>query len=902
VKWHQKISSTHGGFSGALENYDGLGRSLALLGDIDGDGVADLAAGAPGEDDGGVNHGAVWVLFLNSDGTVKTQQKISDTEGGFTGVLDQDDHFGISVAAVGDLNGDETIDLAIGARGDDDGGTARGAVWLLFLNSDGTVKSHQKISQTEGGFGGTLSDYGFFGDALASLGDFDGDGVTDLLAGNSRDADGGASHGAVWVLLLKSDGTVKSQQKISDTEGGFGGILDDDLFGHSVASLGDIDGDGVGDIVVGAVTDDDGGSDRGAVWILFLNGDGTVKSHQKISNTEGGFMGNLENVDQFGVSTGTLGDLDCDGVIDVAVGAYLDDDGGGNRGAVWILLLNEDGTVKSHQKISDTEGGFTGELGNADLFGISVASMGDLNGDGVADLAAGAEQDGDGGANRGAVWALFLDGEVCPGVTPIGQNVSVVPPDSVTGDTLVTVTFDSVTVAGMTSLVMSKGGPDPEYGFRLCKNNYYFDLTTTAVFTDSITVCIKYADLQCAGNETKLQLFHWVNGDWEPISVSHDLVKDVICGKVASLSEFAIFEEYIGSVAGRVTADCPDPETAIAGVDVDAFETGAGELSGSAITDEYGAYQIDSLATGHYSISIVTPLGYSALADEIIANVVGGEVTTADFALSCRDIESSQRSIGFWKHQVGVALGGKGHADFDGAALCGYLDLIGVHFNSNAVNQVEIYDPPASDACDDKLEVAKGLLNLKGNVGMTARAKQQLMALLLNVASQKLGLRTVISEDGASVSQAITFCDSLIDDPQGEHETAKTIADWINNAQMLSAGIIPLDTDDIDYSPRLDKGDTPKRFALGQNHPNPFNPSTVIHYDVPSIGGGLTLSIYDIKGQLVRILVNDQIPPGRYTVEWDGKDQNGQSVSSGIYFYRLRGRGFTETRKMLLIK
>ncbi len=68
-------------------------------------------------------------------------------------------------------------------------------------------------------------------------------------------------------------GWVLSHQKISDTQGGFTGILDDlDFFGSSVASLGDLDGDGVGDLAVGAVLDNDGGFDRGAVWILFLDG------------------------------------------------------------------------------------------------------------------------------------------------------------------------------------------------------------------------------------------------------------------------------------------------------------------------------------------------------------------------------------------------------------------------------------------------------------------------------------------------------------------------------------------------------------------------------------------------------------------------------------------------------
>ncbi len=275
---HQKISETVGGFTGWIENNEELGISAGLLGDLDDDGVDDVIMGSVGDGPYGPNCGRVWILFLNSDGTVKSNVSIGKNSGGLTGTLDSGDAFGCSVAPLGDLDGDGVEDVAVGARQDDDGGSNRGAVWIILLNADGSVKSDHKISDTDGGFTGTLDDSDYFGGDVAVLGDLDGDGVDDLCVGATGDDDGGNRRGALWVLLLNSDGTVKSHQKISDTDGGFTGVLDDvDTFGGAVCPLGDLDVDGVEDVAVGASNDDDGGNGRGAVWILFLNTDGTER-------------------------------------------------------------------------------------------------------------------------------------------------------------------------------------------------------------------------------------------------------------------------------------------------------------------------------------------------------------------------------------------------------------------------------------------------------------------------------------------------------------------------------------------------------------------------------------------------------------------------------------------------
>jgi len=411
VEAELKVSATSGGFGGALDAYDRFGTALAVLGDLDGNGTADLAVGAEADDDGGTVRGAVWILFLKPDGSVASEQKINAFQGGFGGDVDSLDFFGCSLAALGDLDGDGTLELAVGATHDDDGGADRGAVWILSLNHDGTVASETKVSATAGGFGGSLDSFDWFGHSLAALGDLDGDGTGDLAVGAFGDDDGDESQGAVWILFLNSDGTVASERKLSATAGGFGGELDRfDLFGYSVAPVGDLDGDGNPELAVGAAGDDDGATSEGAVWILSLAPDGSVASETKISATAGGLAGVPGQ--GFASALAALGDLDGDGTPELAVGDP-DSDGEPFMDGVWILSLDPDGSVASELRLGPSQGGFAGNVDGFGQFGGSLAALGDLDGDGTGELAVGVRYDSSEAPWQGSIWNLFLGEPPC---------------------------------------------------------------------------------------------------------------------------------------------------------------------------------------------------------------------------------------------------------------------------------------------------------------------------------------------------------------------------------------------------------------------------------------------------------------------------------------------------------
>lgn len=428
VESFQRISDTEGEFSATIDNEDLFGFEPINLGDLDGDGIEDIAVGAIWDDDGGTDYGAVYILFMNQDATVKSFQKISSTTGGFGGTLEEDGQFGIKIENVGDMDDDGVVDIAVGERAKDDGGTNRGAVWTLFLNTNGTVKDEYKISSTSGDIPGELDDLDLFGRCVVNMGDLNGDDVNDYAVCAFQDDDGGTDRGAFYLLYMNDDGSVDSYLKYSDTSllmpAGFS-LEDGDKFGTDVARLNDLDGDGVDDWAIGTTLDDDGGTDRGAIYIFFMNNDETVKDFQKISESEGNFSGFLADADRFGHTVTAAGDLNDDGVDDVISGAWLDDDAAVNAGALYILFLESDGTVQDVTKITEGQSGFEGDLDTLDFFGLEAGVLADYNGDGQPEIGVSSPWDNDGGTDRGSFWILFLDVIRVSSPFPTPRNISV---------------------------------------------------------------------------------------------------------------------------------------------------------------------------------------------------------------------------------------------------------------------------------------------------------------------------------------------------------------------------------------------------------------------------------------------------------------------------------------------
>jgi hypothetical protein len=123
------------------------------------------------------------------------------------------------------------------------------------------------------------------------------------------------------------------------------------------------------------------------------------------------------------------------------------------------------------------------------------------------------------------------------------------------------------------------------------------------------------------------------------------------------------------------------------------------------------------------------------------------------------------------------------------------------------------------------------------------------------------------------------------------------------NLEMAAVSLADSQGELVRAKSEYDKGSRPTRFALDQNYPNPFNPSTSIRYYVGTeTASRVSLRVYNVAGQLVKTLVDEEKTPGEHQVIWDGKNQQGDDVASGVYFYRLSISDFSDSRRMVLLK
>jgi len=342
-----------------------LGRHVSGAGDMNGDGYADCIVSSTL---GGTNPGVGFIFRGSLSGIGTGPSAIVESDQAGAGL--------VSVSGAGDVNGDGYADVIAGAPAYDNGGASYG-VGLLFYGGPSTVgMMYLTPSARAGGLG--------VGASVSGAGDVNGDGYADVIAGSPNYTNGESQEGAACVFHGGASSISPAVVSVMESD------QDSALLGFSVSDAGDVNGDGYGDVIVGALGYDSGEPDEGAAFVYHGSATGISSAAAAMVEPDQGYA-------HLGWSVSGGGDVNGDGYADVIAGAPHYDDGQTDEGAAFVYHGSPAG-------ITSTAAAMVQSGQDSALMGWSVSDAGDLNGDGYADLVVSAPTYDNGQTDEGVAY------------------------------------------------------------------------------------------------------------------------------------------------------------------------------------------------------------------------------------------------------------------------------------------------------------------------------------------------------------------------------------------------------------------------------------------------------------------------------------------------------------------
>ncbi|HEX9656928.1 MAG TPA: FG-GAP-like repeat-containing protein [Bacteroidota bacterium] len=818
---------------------DWFGFSVAGSGDVNGDGYGDVIVGAY----------IANMAYIFFGGT--SMDNVADVT--LTGEAGSDG-FGFSVAGSGDVNGDGYSDVIVGAYGNDAGGVNAGRAYVYFGGA--VMNSIADVTLT----GAAAAD--FFGFSAAGTGDVNGDGYSDVIVGASGNDVDGVNAGRAYVYF---GGAVMNN--IADVT--LTGAAASDFFGTSVASADDVNDDGYSDVIVGAYNA--GGTGAGQAYI-FLGG----ASMDDVADVT--LAGAAPN-DFFGFAVAGVGDVNGDGYSDVIVGASFLNSGAG-RAYVYF------GGAAMDNSADVTMIGTA-----ADEFDRSVAGAGDVNVDGYSDVIVGAHGNDAGGADAGRAY-LYLSSS--PPIIPRIASIKDVPFDQGGYVRLAWIRsgYDARNIGRVTSYKIERSYPPGIGGFQweqianvtAGQNPQYLYTAPTpfdSTSNSSGTFFFRVTALTSNVNE------YWRSN----IMSGHS---------VDNLSPIPPQNAQLIPLGGNISRLRWDPNNS---------------------DPDVGYYRVYRSTTDGFPLSDSTLLAVTTDTSLTDSPPVSGVVYR--YRITTVDIHGNESAP---SPQLTAAV-----MSIASIAMIGGWNMISVPLTVSDYAKTTLFPTAVSDAFayQGSYVVRPVLMNGEGywlrynaaeNVSI-AGFILDLDTITVAVGWNMIGSIAAPVADSTIISIPPGIITSQFFGYNGAYFSASVIEPgkgyWVRttqagqlvlaNSPSPEGRIIIQSTQEMPPSPPVQtslgtESDTPRAFTLSQNYPNPFNPVTRIEYALPH-ASRVRLTLYNVLGQLVATLVDEERPAGRFAAEW-----NGSIVSSGVYFYRLEANSTqgNETssliRKMILMK